>query len=263
MTGVPLARLVASDLFRDSREALEKILEAPAASGDILKDEPRTLVWRSVLPSGTSAVVKTYRRRSLYDFSRESVTRFRAQREFDALSYLCKKRIPCVRPLAWGCGRNSRSGRFESLATVEEQGVVGLKEYLRSGDADEGWIEPAARLVRRAHDIGFYHGALAPRNILVRMPERGEMACLIIDTPKSIVFRRPVTGTRMADHDLLVFLCEVNNVIGEAAVTAFLACYGMRKIDIPPMAGRVGSYRASRNTRNRMRAEFLLRKIFE
>ncbi len=259
---MPLARLVASDLVRDSREALEKILEAPAGSGDILKDEPRTLIWKSVLPSGTVAVVKTYRHRSLYDFSRESITRFRAQREFDALSFLCRNRIPCVRPLAWGCGRNTRSGRFEGLATVEERDVVGLKQYLRSGDADERWIAPAASLIRRAHDIGFYHGALAPRNILVRLPERGEMACLIIDTPKSIVFRRPVTGTRMAEHDLLVFLCEVNNVAGEAAVTAFLACYGMREVDIPPVAERVRSYRASRNTRNRMRAEFLLRKIF-
>ncbi len=261
MTGVPFSRLVSSDHVRDSREALEEILEAPASSRDVLKDEPRTLIWNSVLPSGTVAVVKTYRRRSLYDFSRESITRFRAQREFDALSFLCRNRIPCVRPLAWGCGRNSRSGRFESLATVEERGVVGLKEYLRAGDADERWIEPAASLVRRAHDVGFYHGALAPRNILVRLPERGEMACLIIDTPKSIVFRRPVTGTRMADHDLLVFLCEVNNVVGDAAVAGFLARYGMQAVDIPRMLERVRSYRANRNTRNRMRAEFLLRKI--
>ncbi|MGD8425398.1 MAG: hypothetical protein PVH13_09160, partial [Gammaproteobacteria bacterium] len=82
-------------------------------------------------------------------------------------------------------------------------------------------------------------------------------------TPKSIVFRRPVTGTRMADHDLLVFLCEVNNVVGDAAVAGFLARYGMQAADIGPMVERVRSYRAGRNTRNRMRAEFLLRKVLD
>lgn len=254
-------KLVASRLAPASTGELADALQRPFCADSLIKDEPRTLIRRILLPDGAAAIVKTYRRRSLYDFSRESLTRFRAQREFDALGYLVEHEVPCSVPVCWGYGRDAQSGRFESLVTLEEPGVVGLKDYLRSAGADQRWLSPAAALVRRAHDIGFYHGALAPRNILFRPGDDGGR-CIMIDTPKSIVFRRPVTGTRMADHDLLVFLCEVNNVAGDAAVAGFLTRYGMQAARIPGMVDRIRSYRASRNTRNRMRAEFLLRNIF-
>ena len=255
-------KLVASRLVPASAEELADVLQQPFCADTVVKNEPRTLIRRILLPDGTAAIVKTYRRRSLYDFSRESRTRFRAQREFDALGYLAEKAVPCSIPVCWGYGRDAQSGRFESLVTLEEPGVVGLKDYLRSARADQRWVQPVAALVRRAHDVGFYHGALAPRNILFRAGDDSGR-CIMIDTPKSIVFRRPVTGTRMADHDLLVFLCEVNNVVGDAAVAGFLARYGMQAADIGPMVERVRNYRAGRNTRNRMRAEFLLRKVLD
>lgn len=254
-------KLVASRFAPFSAGELAARLQQPYCADSVIKEEPRTLIRRISLPDGAAAIVKTYRQRSRYDFFRESLTRFRAQREFDALGYLAEKHVPCSVPVGWGYGRDAASGRFESVITLEEPGVAGLKDYLRSDEADERWLSPAAALVRRAHEVGFYHGALAPRNILFRSADDSGR-CIMIDTPKSIVFRRPVTGTRMADHDLLVFLCEVNNVAGVAAVEGFLARYGMQAARIHGMVERVRRYRASRNTRNRMRAEFLLRRIF-
>ena len=257
---MPYRKLIAAESLPVSPQDMATTLQEPCGPADVIKDEPRTLIRRVVLPGGLSTIVKTYRRRSAYDFFRESLTRFRAQREFEALSFLFDREIPCSRPLGWGYGSDRESGRFETLVTVEEPGVIGLKDYLRSGTSNGSWIEPVAELVRRAHEAGFYHGALAPRNILVRCGQQGT-GCLFIDTPKSLVFRRPLMGTRMADHDLLVFLCEVNNVAGETPVERFLVLYGMRPSDIPGMVTRVKHYRAGRNTRNRMRAEFLLRKL--
>lgn len=257
---MPYRKLIASESLPISPEDLVRALQEPCGPADLIKDEPNTLIRRLVLPGGLSTIVKTYRRRSAYDFCRESLTRFRAQREFEALGFLYDREIPCSRPVGWGYGSDRESGRFETLVTAEEPDVIGLKAYLRSGNSNASWIEPVAELVRRAHEAGFYHGALAPRNILVRFGNGGT-ACFFIDTPKSLVFRRSVIGTRMAEHDLLVFLCEVNNVAGDTPVERFLVLYGMRPSDIPHMVSRVQRYRAGRNTRNRMRAEFLLRRL--
>jgi len=256
-----LRELVASEGLPDACQALEEILNIPPSGVDVLKDEPRTLIWRSRLPSGAWAIVKTYRRRSLYDFTRESMTRFRAQREFESLAFLSKNNVPSVRPICWGYGRHPESGRFESVATFQELNVIGLKDHLRSGCAGDRWIEPAARLVRQGHDIGFYHGALAPRNILVRPAGWDDPACMFIDTPRSIVFPRPITGTRMAEHDLMVLLGEVCGVVGETPLPRFLATYGMPESDIPRLVDRIKCYRPNRNTRNRARAEFLIRRF--
>ena len=257
---MPYRKLIAAETLSITPQDMAKTLQEPYGPADLIKDELRTLIRRAEFPGGLPTIVKTYRHRSAYDFCRESLTRFRAQREFEALSFLFDRRIPCSRPVGWGYGSDRESGRFETLVTVEEPDVIGLKDHLRSGTSDGSWIEPVAELVRRAHEAGFYHGALAPRNILVRFGQQGS-SCFFIDTPKSLVFRRPVTGTRMAIHDLLVFLCEVNNVAGDTPVGRFLVLYGMGPSDIPRMVSRVKRYRAGRNTRNRMRAEFLLRRL--
>lgn len=263
MSGTSLQKLVASPYAADPPAALAAMLVSPPPAGPAtIKDEPRTLIWRASLPSGSSAIVKTYRRRSLYDFTREALTRFRAQREFEALSFLARNDIPCSRPICWACGRDGQSGRFESLVTFEETGTVGLKAYLRSGRADERWIGPAARLLRRAHEAGFYHGALAPRNILLRTGEASETSCLFIDTPKSIVFPGSIVGTRMARHDLMTMLGEVRRVAGEGPLAAFLEDYGETASAVGPLIADIGRYRPTRNTRNRMRAEFLIRRRF-
>jgi hypothetical protein len=257
-----LRKLVPSPYVVDAPEALAAMLASPAPAGTgTIKDEPRTLILRTALPSGPSVIVKTYRRRSLYDFTREALTRFRAQREFEALSFLARNDIPCSRPVCWACGSDEASGRFESLVTFEETDTVGLKAYLRSGRADERWIGPAARLVRRAHDAGFYHGALAPRNILLRTGESRPTSCLLIDTPKSIVFPGSIAGTRMARHDLMTMLGEVRGVVGEGPAARFLEDYGAPASAIAPLVAAIGRYRPTRNTRNRMRAEFLIRRL--
>jgi len=256
-----LRKLVLSDFARDEAEILAAALLSPPAAGDVIKDESRTLIFRHRLPSGMDVVVKTYRRRSAYDFARESLSRFRAQREFDALVFLAGRQIPCSIPVAWACGGERRTGRFETLVTIEEPGMTGLKAHLRTGRADDGWIRPVARLVREGHEAGFYHGALAPRNVLLRLCNDRTPACLFIDTPKSIVFPKSVTGTRMARHDLLMLLCEVNNVAGETPLIPFLETYRLPGRQIPAMVAAIKSYRANRNTRNRMRAEFLARRM--
>lgn len=261
MPSPSLRKLALSDFARDGAECLAaEILSRPAAH-DVIKNEPRTLIFRGRLPSGMDVIVKTYRKRSAYDFFRESLTRFRAQREFDALVFLAEREIPCSIPIAWACGGDRHAGRFETLVTIEETGVTGLKDHLRSGRAGDRWISPVARLVRQGHAAGFYHGALAPRNVLLRLRGNRDPVCLFIDTPRSIVFPKSVTATRMARHDLLMLLCEVNNVAGETPLIPFLETYGLPVGQIPSMVSAIKNYHANRNTRNRMRAEFLARRI--
>ena len=257
-----LLRLETSGLAPDPETALATLLTSPPGADDLIKDEPQTRVWHAALPSGAAVVVKTYRRRSLLDFTRESLTRYRAQREFDALRFLVAAGVPCSRPVCWACGDDAADGRFESLVTFEEPDTVGLKAWLRSGAADDRWIEPVAALVRQGHEAGFYHGALAPRNILLRPANGAGAACLFIDTPKSIVFPRSIVGTRMARHDLMTMLGEVCRVAGDASLAPFLSSYGEPDAAIPALVERIRRYRPNRNTRSRMRAEFLIRRRF-
>jgi len=109
--------------------------------------------------------------------------------------------------------------------------------------------------------VGFYHGALASRNMLIRLVDGQSAACIFIDTPRSIIFPRAIVGTRMAQHDLLVLLGDVYRLAGEPAVRNFLATYGWPTARIPGLAEQIRNYRATRNTRNRMRAEFLIRRL--
>ena len=256
-----LRKLVVSSDARDSTDFLRALLESPPADCETIKQERRTHVWKARLPGRDAVIVKTYRRRSAYDFARESLFRFRAEREFDALSFLVSREIPCTRPACWACGRDPVSGRFESLVTFEEPDTVGLKSWLRSARPGDGWIEPVARLLRRAHDVGFYHGALVPRNILLRFAPERELGCLFVDTPKSIVFRAPIVGTRMARHDLMTLLGEACRVAGDEILAPFLAAYGETTAAIPALVEASRRYRPTRNTRNRVRAEFLLRRL--
>lgn len=255
-----VTRLTRSEFARDEAYDLAPMLGAPADEATIVKDEPRTVVWRTTLPSGAAGFVKSYRHRSLYDFTRESLTRFRVQREFDALCFLARRSIPCARPICWGRGQSETAGRFETLVTFERPDTVGLKDWLRTEAADGRWIEPAARLLRQAHEAGFYHGALAPRNLLLRPAPK--VACYFIDTPKSIVFPRSVVGTRMARHDLMVFLGEIARVTGAGPLPEFLATYGTEPAAITRLVEAALRYRPNRNTRARMRAEFLIRRAF-
>lgn len=257
-----LRRLVLSEFAWDSREDLAAALARLPDRDRLIKDESRTVIWQAALPSGAQAIVKTYRSRSWFDFWRESLTRFRVQREFDALGFLARKEIPCACPICWASGDGDEEGRFETLVTFQEPGVGGLKDYLRSGQASDRWIESVAGLVRLGHDAGFYHGALAPRNILIRGAGGRDPWCMFIDTPKSIVFPRPVTGTRMAKHDLMVLLGEISQVAPQTVLAPFLGAYGWPAAEIPAFVGEIRRYRPTRNTRNRMRAEFLVRRLF-
>jgi hypothetical protein len=256
---VSLRRLVVSESARDARDSLRALLERPPAHRETIKDERRTHVWRAMLPGRGAVFVKTYRHRSAYDFARESLSRFRAEREYDALSFPARRDIPCTQPVGWACGRDAASGRFESIVTFEEPDAVGLKDWLRSGESDERWIEPVARLLRRAHDAGFYHGALVPRNVLLRSDHGRALRALLLDTPRSIVFPRSIVGTRMARHDLMTLLGEACRVAGDAPLAPFLAAYGEAAAAIPGLVRASSRYRPTRNTRNRMRAEFLIR----
>lgn len=254
-------KLITSEFNHVDVHFLSAVMQKSVHPDDVIKDEPNTLIRQALLPCGTAAIVKTYRHRSPLNFFRQPLIRFRAQREFETLSFLSEKKVPCSRPICWGHGRDNQSGRFECLVTFEEPDVVGLKAHLRSEPADGSWIEPTARLVRQGHDVGFYHGAMVPRNILVRRNQGGGIMCIFIDTPKSIVFPKPVIDTHMAEHDLLVFLHEVNNVVGEAPISRFLAAYGIQPANIPGMVDRIVRYRTWPTTRYKIRTKFQLRKL--
>ena len=139
----------------------------------LIKVEPRTLVWRQTLPDGIPAVVKLYRRRGIHGLGgRCGLVRFRTAREYAALDHLTRHRIPCPEPLFWSHGVSAEHGQWEILATREIPGVLNIDDAIIVADTRDPLRLDLSRIFREAsriHRSGMLHGTLVARNILLEM----------------------------------------------------------------------------------------------
>lgn len=181
---------------------------AELARRPLLKDEPRTLIWRESSPGGRPAVAKLYRRRGLATFLRSSMTRFRTEREHRRLEHLVRAGVPCPEPLGWASDFSRDHGFHEVLITAELPGAVALDDHLEAG-ADPAALASLFRSVRRMHESGLCHQALYASNILVLPDEPPARRYYIADVPRSWTFPTTIVGTIMAELDLLDLLWTI------------------------------------------------------
>jgi hypothetical protein len=76
-----------------------------------------TFIWKGCLDDGTAAVFKLYYGRGPISWLREHLFRFRVQREYDTLTHLFEKGVPCNRLVYWSKGTSSNYGNRHERRT--------------------------------------------------------------------------------------------------------------------------------------------------
>jgi hypothetical protein len=234
-------------------------VELDPTRGELIKQEPVTLIWREVLADGNKAVIKLYRR-GLAVWCRSVATGFRVQHEFDGLSQLETIGIPCSVPLFWCHGHFGQYGWCEILVTkwiVNSQPLRDLlvtrPEVSRSLDLSSLFSD-----VARMHSVGLYHGLLKTRNILVKnYPKKPVL--VLIDMPRFHHFPRDIRGTRMARYDLMSLCQGLLPYFQEDQVHLWLSAYGITKSEEIPLLVRLKQFRSTSFLRRVLGAEFNMR----
>lgn len=194
----------------------------------ILKLERDTVIWREERRDEAAPVVfKMYRNRGCVSWQRERLFHFRVEREYLALDFLVRNRIRCSFPLFWTYGSAPDHGRYEILCMREIPGAIPFDEMVLSGRADEIDCVALSKMIQQMHRAGFFHGSLAPRNLLVGSGDDGVSRLHIIDTPRALVFPGDITGTKMAWLDLKQILFLMKRHMGVEACRSLLNGYGL------------------------------------
>ncbi len=239
--------------------ALFSASPSPTA-GSLLKNEPDTLIWAQEVGAPRRAILKMYRHRGPITTWRERTFRFRVQREFDALTHLQSRGIPCSEPIAWAHGQSAEHGRFEILATwevAEAQSLVALAAATKAENIR--WnLAPLYRDLRRMHESGMFHGVPHLRNVLAGRDAAGERAFYLIDTPGALLYPNSIVGTSMARFDLLLFSSQALHHLELPAAQIPLEAYGA---DAPALRPRLASFRPTRFDRQLIKAEAALRLV--
>jgi len=226
---------------------------------ELIKNEPKTLIWREVLADGRQAVVKLYRR-SLIGWGRTLAFGFRGQREFNGLSRLEKLGIPCSVPLFWCHGHFGLYGWGEILVTEWVAQSQSLRDLLVTRSEVSRFLDlsPLFADMARMHSVGLHHGMLRTRNILVEnYPEKPVF--VFIDMPRFHHFPRDIRGTRMARYDMM-FLCEgLLPHFPEDKVLLWLSAYGIPESEKIDLLVRLKRFRSTRFLRWFLGSEFYVR----
>jgi hypothetical protein len=230
-----------------------------ATRGEILKAEPRTLIWQARLGDGSRAVLKMYRHRRLFEVPPLHLGKLRVCREYDALSRLWSRRIACTEPLFWALGRDPVHGRFELLASREIEAAVELRSWIGSAgeDARSSALHAAFRSVRAMHASGVRHGGLSFKNLLVVPADAGPV--FLADFARSVLFPSDIAGTRMAWFDLADLSRKVIAQFGSDACGPLLESYGLSRDEALRLMKYAERSRSTRHLRRRLRLEFRLR----
>src|SRR3989339_10032 len=206
-------------------------LERNISSGNyrLIAADRKTLIWAQHLDGNVPTVIKMYRHRGLLDWQREQFSRFRVQREFDSLSFLVAKDIPCSKPLFWSFGCSSCFGYYEILATREIENITPLDQLIFNNkpEVTKPSLFASYRLVRCMHQSGCYHGAMSARNILITHNNLKKPSAYIIDMPKAILFPYDITSTRMAWMDLYLLTTKIIKYMDMNECIAVLKEYGL------------------------------------
>lgn len=239
-------------------DTLRTPIELHIPETGLIKNEPRTLIWREVLPGGLDAAVKVYRRSRAACMSRRGA--FRARREFDAMRTIEALGLPCSSALFWAHGRFGPLGWGELIATRWLEDCIPLSQVLSGNPGVHVDLRPLMRFAATMHDAGVRHGTFLSRNILVKTcvspPE-----FVLIDMPRFHHFPRSIRNTRMAAYDLMYLMDDVARFYPPETVSDWLQAYGMPE---SRQAKFVAALRRFKNT-SRMRrivgAEFNVRHV--
>jgi tRNA A-37 threonylcarbamoyl transferase component Bud32 len=234
----------------------------PSGADDIgiFKSERNTLVWRQDLADDASAVVfKLYRHISIFKLLRSSLSRGRrVKREFAALSRLTAAGVSCSEPLGVFCGHTRDSGFCEALVTRCVENSVTLEDLREECSRLD--LTHLYKLVRRAHVSGVYHGALAPRNVLVTRLASDPVFHLI-DMERSILFPYDITGTRMARRELLSLSMYIVRYEGAERIPELLSAYGFPPSEHETFLRDLSRFRSSSMERDLSSLEFSMRAM--
>jgi serine/threonine-protein kinase RIO1 len=224
----------------------------------LVASDRQTLVWSQRLDRDIPAILKLYRNRGIVSWQREGAFRFRVQREFDALSFIDSRGIPCSSPLFWTYGVSAQFGRHEILATREVRSTVPLDRFCEKNDRRilQEVLLKAYAIVRLMHKSGCHHGALYQKNILVARDDPGsEPAPYIIDMPRAIVFPYDISGTRLARIDLYCLTRYIANAAGADNCVAILERYGLEKSAAQEFVSGLKDYLLPKQARHLFRTE--------
>lgn len=234
-------------------------IELNLAREELIKHEPVTLIWRTVLPDGRPAVVKMYRR-GLLVTCRSLATVFRVQREFDGLSRLEKLGISCSIPLFWCHDCFGPYGWGEMLVTELVAQSQPLRNLLATGSEVGKSLDLSPLFADMAvmHAAGLHHGMLRTRNVLVKnYPEQPTFA--IIDLARCHLFPQDIRGKRMARYDLMS-LCEgLLPHFPENSAYLWLSAYGIPEPEKMDLVGRLKQFQSTSFLRKVLAWEFDVR----
>ncbi len=253
------------ELAEDIPDCPELSEGEPVASADpVIKNESNTLIWYSIREDNTRIIQKMYHHRGFFNLLRQKIFYFRAQREYNALSFLIKNGIPCSEPLFWAYGYKKPWGVYEIVATRELPDAVSIPRLSEAiGREEDIDLFPLFDIIRAMHKAGFHHGALYPRNILIRGKEDKDRQFYMIDTPKSVIFSGDVSGTRMAWFDLLDLCRELRLYINPDLLPSLLNHYGLDDRRISRLLETIPVYNTRKKIRKVIRGEFLVRSLFQ
>lgn len=205
-----------------------------AARNSLIKEDPGTQLSRMQL-AGHEVMVKRYDYTNLFLRLRARIFPSRARREHQVLAQLLELGIPTLEPLAFG-EIDAGPRRLSSyLITVFLDQAVTLEALL------DGWpprrerrraLATVARLVARAHQAGFLHGTLFPRNILLVEESSGELRPHLFDAPFGRFLGRPLTRAERV-LDLVCLLRFAHPWLTRGEKARFLRDY----LERPPTEG--------------------------
>jgi len=234
-------------------------VELNPTRGELIKGEPKTLIWREVVADGRQAIVKLYQR-GLVVWWRSLTSSLRVKHEFNGLSLLQKFGIPCSVPLFWCHGHFGLYGRGEILVTEWVAKSRSLRNLLatRAEVSRSLDLSPLFADLARMHSVGLHHGFLRTKNILVKdYPE--SPVFVLVDMPRFHHFPRDIRGTRMARYDLMS-LCEgLLQHFPKDKVLLWLSAYGMPESEKIDLVVRLKRFRLTKFLRRVLGAEFNVR----
>jgi hypothetical protein len=233
-------------------------VELDLRRGELIKDEPVTLIWSKVLVDGRQVVVKMYRRGLLVQVH-GLTTYFRVQREFDGLSQLEKLGLPCSIPMFWCHGNFGPYGWGEILVTEWVAQSQTMKALLGIPDVNRHLdLSPLFANMAMMHAAGMHHGILRTKNILIKdYPERPDF--LFIDLPRFHRFPRDIRGKRMAQYDLMSLCEELLPYFQEDTVRLWLSAYGIPESETMDLLVRLKTFRSTASLRKVLAWEFDMR----
>jgi RIO-like serine/threonine protein kinase len=212
--------------------------------------------------------MKMYYRRGVANFTREKILTFRAQREFRILNHLDRNGIPCSIPLFWTYGYCKEYGFYEILCTRQIPNAKSLTDFLAPAQTADQNIDlgPLFQMVGNMHKCGVYHGALGTKNILADDRGKAQATYYLIDLARGWLFPSSISGKKIAWHDLLKLVRNIEKDLGLGYCKPYLARCGLGKAAIEKFyqdAHRYQSYsRKQKRIKNTLKVKVFFLAIF-